>query len=635
MSWEAPRTAHGGINVSDNTCMPCNSLLYYGRAANCSHSLTSAFLLTLIPGNYAHGKHELKFNYSTLTLMERSGQIVNATTYLSRPCMTWISTGACPFGRRCPAIHDPSITGPLENPSWLPAASAKTNAQIIVDRFAAHRDSTVHQQNPLIAQGIWESCRPSLRGKKSTSQYVGGDENGTSWMDTYALVCNIGVPSFGSWTLCYAANNKNIATSIQKVSELQKLYIVSLMRGQDSTFSSSSSRSSEGLQQLHLLHRDYIFAPTHSLHSELCMVLQTRYFLMLDNNEEDDNQDSIAAAADKHTIVKEISLAEYKSRSTPWHSDYRFNENKVVVATEVAFAPKGDCNANVSIWFDAKPIKLEPSQIKRCRRLKQKNKAQMRSCHKAPHSNGALLCRTSAADFPSRSPPDIDPFVPMLPFEDSDENAKFMLAILEHRIDCLINEKLSRNCLGVALRKKQLDNRIRTLQATFAGMNHFHQKWIWPKREGSEVVEESTLAPPCNIMPYIPSRKSKGSTSTCLSLWHSFADTMTLDATGAEQAPPNIMSSSEAGGHLNVFQALDNGLPASSAGSRRLPRIKPASRESDSANKENTWKEIILGADGKWKKACRLYNENRVASPSSIDPRNMPLSTIPFVQPQS
>lgn len=553
--------------------------------------------------------------------MERSGQIVNAKTYLSRPCMTWVSTGACPFGRRCPAIHDPSIIGPLENPSWLPAASAKTNAQIIVDRFAAHRDCAVHQENPLIAQGIWENCRPSLRHNKSSQH---GDENEISWKDTYALICNTAVPAFGS------LNNTNITPSTRslskKLSELQKLCIVSIMRGEDSTFISSSSGSGSG--KLHLLHRDYVFTPTHSLHSELCMVLQTRYFIL--HNDEGGDHQSISAAADKHSIVEEISFAEYKSRATPWNSSYRLSKSKVVVATEVAFAPKGDSNANVSIWFEATPIKLEPSQIKRCRRLKQKNKAQMRDGHKAPHSNGALLCRTSTADFPSRAPPDVDPFVPMLPAEDSDENEKFMLAILDHRIDCLINEKLSRDGLGVALRKKQLDNRMRTLQAVFAGMNHFHQKWIWPKREGSEAVDEFTLAPPGNIMPYIPSRSCKG--STCLSMWYSFVDTMTFTL---ESDPPKV-TSSEVGGHLSIFQALGNGLPASSVGSRRIPRIKvmPASFESENNDKENTWREIVLGADGKWKTACRLHNDNRVASPSNANLRNLPLSTIPFVQPQ-
>jgi hypothetical protein len=45
-------------------------------------------------GNYAHGKEDLKFRYTTLRLMESSGQIVNADTHLSRPCITWVSTGA-------------------------------------------------------------------------------------------------------------------------------------------------------------------------------------------------------------------------------------------------------------------------------------------------------------------------------------------------------------------------------------------------------------------------------------------------------------------------------------------------------------------------------------------------------------
>ena len=578
--------------------------------------------------------------------MERSGQITNAKTYLSRPCMTWISTGACPYGRRCPAIHDPSITGPLENPSWLPAASAKTNAKIIVDKFAAHRDSAVHQENFMIVQGIWENCRPSLRlhGNESTSQSAGGDESDeTSWLDTYALICNMDVPAFGSWPLTNttALKGRNDAASStkpssNKLSDLQKLCIVSLMRGQNSSFSGSSSGCSTGgaqaqQLQLHKLHRDFIYAPTHSLHSELCMILQTRYFLLLDVDY--DNQDPIASSLCKHDIVKEIAFDEYKSRTTPWNSNYRFDKSKVMTATEVAFAPKGDCSANVSIWFDAKPVKLEQSQIKRCRRLKQKNKAQLRNGHRAPHSNGALLCRTSTADFPSRAVPEIEPFVPMLPAEDSDETDKFMLAIIDHRIDCLINEETAYNDLGDASKKRELDKRMETLQTTYAGMDRFHQKWVWPKREGSEAVDESTLAPPCNTMPYIPSRSSEG--STCSSMWQSFVDTVKLHEamSEAEQAAPPKIMSSEAG-HLNVFQALDNGLPASSLGSRRIPHLRPTSHESDD-DKENTWREIVLGADGKWKKACRLYNENRVVSPANIDPRNMPLSTIPFVQPQS
>jgi hypothetical protein len=295
----------------------------------------------------------------------------------------------------------------------------------------------------------------------------------------------------------------------------------------------------------------------------------------------------------------------------------------VIMATEVAFAPKGEYNANVSIWFDAKPIQLEPSQIKRCRRIKQKNKAQIKNDHRAPHSNGALLCRTSIVDFPSRAP-DIDPFVPMLPAEDGDESERFMLAILEHRIDCLVDEKLSRKGVGAALRKKEIDDRMKALEDTFTGINRFHRKWLWPKRVGSEVVDESTLAPPANCMPYIPSRSCKG--STCVSVWDSFVVSITGSTTH-----PKIKRNEM--GRLKTFQTLGNELPVSNGLNPFMPRIKPSLEESDSS-KENVWKEVVLGADGKWKNACRLYNDTRGTSPSNIDAHNMPLSTIPFVPPQ-
>ena len=35
-------------------------------------------------------------------------------THRQKPCFTWVSTGACPFGERCGGIHDPRIQGPVE-----------------------------------------------------------------------------------------------------------------------------------------------------------------------------------------------------------------------------------------------------------------------------------------------------------------------------------------------------------------------------------------------------------------------------------------------------------------------------------------------------------------------------------------
>ncbi|KAL7537243.1 hypothetical protein ACHAXR_007688 [Thalassiosira sp. AJA248-18] len=595
--------------------------------------------------NYAHGKHELKFRYTTLCLMESSGQIANATTHLVRPCMTWVSTGACPFGRRCAAstfvnshidcisvvfhayiyaqffipitsffsVHDPSVSAPLKYPSWLPAAAAKTNAQIIVDRLAAHRENVVHQENPIIAQSIWENCRPSHRrsNEERWSVSSSGDNGRQSildmeqeWADTYSLVCNSGVSIFTG----------GIGKAIsKKLTLLQKLCIVRLMRSSDGLFQQESSSSQ--------LHRDYIFAPTHSLHSELCMILQVRFFLLIDVNF------TRASELAPEYIVKEISFEEYKSRTTPWSATgHGFDPSKCVVAHEVAFAPKGDHNANVSIWFDALPIKLEQSQIKRSRRLKQKKKSQIRN-HTRPNANGALISRTSSADFPT-SPPEIDPFVPMLPADDQDDSHRLIMAIMDH----CINSIIFRNCSSVdGEQKKKLYAHMKQLQKTFMGMTKFHEKWMWPKREGMGHVTVATKAPPGNIMPYIPLKTDKK--SPCMHTWHTFGKTIGMLNTHADHLSPNDDTK-----RLGVFLSFDG---TNQGGKAKPPYILSNLRgwwnaEATSPKKDGTWKEILLGLpeNGKWEAALRLHNKKREGSidNTTTKARNMPLSTIPFVQ---
>ena len=324
--------------------------------------------------------------------MERSGQIVNAKRHLALPCLTWVSTGACPFGRRCGSsesakfiislshrteycthrklfiihlfiVHDPFISGPLEYPSWLPAATGNTNAHIIIDRFAAHRESSMHQENCLIPQSCWEICH--------------SDETTESeWINTYNLVCNMGVNSFSG------RHAKNV--HIEKISHFQKLCIVLQMR--------------DGLE-MSQLYRDYIFAPTHSIHSELCMLLQTRYFIFPPVG------CTTVAELTADSVAREISIAEYNALRNPCLSAHGPSEQgQLVIVYEVAFGPKGQHDANLSLWFNTPAIKLEPSQIKRCRRLKQKKKAQIRNEHTHPNANGALISRTCSADFPNCDP---------------------------------------------------------------------------------------------------------------------------------------------------------------------------------------------------------------------------------------
>ena len=109
-------------------------------------------------------------------------------------------------------VHDPMVAGLESNLSWLPAATSKTNARVIIDRFTLHNDNIVHQENPLIQQSIWEHCRPSQKGiiTSSTSGHVD-----KAWLDTYQLCSNTGASAF---------NFKKMMP--EKVSELQKLFIV-------------------------------------------------------------------------------------------------------------------------------------------------------------------------------------------------------------------------------------------------------------------------------------------------------------------------------------------------------------------------------------------------------------------------
>lgn len=234
---------------------------------------------------------------------------------------------------RCTCIHDPRVQGPIEYPSWLPMASSKTNAQIIVDPLAAHRESAIHQVNPLVCQTIWQHCRPSLKEAKRSGDV---DVSNTEFEDTYKIVCNSGIPVF------IGNNERRPGHDLPgKLSELQKLCIVENFRVNQN--------------------RLFLYSPTHSLRGELCMILQVRHFCL-------QNSGNIV---NKNDIVREISLDEYNARVTPWSQCGVPYSPCKVVAHEVAFAPKGDTACNFSIWFDEEPVKLEQTQIKRSRRIKQ------------------------------------------------------------------------------------------------------------------------------------------------------------------------------------------------------------------------------------------------------------------------
>ena len=168
------------------------------------------------------------------------------------------------------------------------------------------------------------------------------------------------------------------------------------------------------------------------------------------------------------------------------------------------------------------------------------------------------------------------------------------------------------------------------------GMTNFHEKWTWPKREGMGHVTVTTMAPPGNIMPYIPLKSNKK--NPCLHTWHTFVKTIGTLNTHAFRSSANDDTR-----RLSVFRSFDDSIPRTNHGRKTsIPHILSSeggrwNAEARSSLKKNgTWREILLGMpeNGKWEAALRLHDKKREGSTDNTinKARNMPLSTIPFVQ---
>ena len=218
----------------------------------------------------------------------------------------------------------------------------------------------------------------------------------------------------------------------------------------------------------------------------------------------------------------------------------------------------------------------------------------------------------------------------MLPAEENDDSHGLIMAIIEHRIDSIILASKS-SSVNDEYKKRQLYLRTKKLQKTFISMSKFHKRWVWPKRSGLERITPLTKAPPGNIMPYIPSLKSKSESNKSPSvLWHNFVKNMSSTTTGCGHLYEMNTDDCQ---RLGCFHGID-GSDSESMGS--LPHITPVVYDwwnsKASSSKEDAWKEILINLpkDGKLQAALNLYVQRKRSD--SISSASMPLSTIPFVQ---
>ena len=200
----------------------------------------------------------------------------------------------------------------------------------------------------------------------------------------------------------------------------------------------------------------------------------------------------------------------------------------------------------------------------------------------------------------------------MIPAEDDVKSNRLLDDIIAHRIDSII---LSMNNSDADEEEpKKLLDRKKQIQKSYEEMCSFHKKWMWPRREGLDNITYSTQAPPGNAITYAPKTTIDDHEGKfdIGNIWQGFVENMAV----------NDHEAAEHKKRLPVFHSL-----SLRSESRRTPRLSPSNEEDDGI--DHTWKQLLLGQSGEWSTALELY-ENKMKG--SAPARNLPLSTIPFVQ---
>lgn len=231
---------------------------------------------------------------------------------------------------------------------------AKRNGETIPDRLYHRYLNSIRQINPLIVQSIWETRRSSS-----------GSNADMELMDTINLVCNSGpginvlpksksstrpmsslarARSRGGNSYSDVVNKNNPHDST--LSELQRLCIVLEMHTDvthldfvysptDCEFVWSCFQLWSSPSQSKLVFRIYFVQP--GMSGQPCMVLQTRYFQLLDM---DQLQETPSVSIDN--IIKEVNFDVYNVKK------YK-SPGAFVCVHEVAFDSKGKRSCNLSL----------------------------------------------------------------------------------------------------------------------------------------------------------------------------------------------------------------------------------------------------------------------------------------------
>jgi hypothetical protein len=199
---------------------------------------------------FAHSVEELQ--KTKLIDLERAGLIDSAQAYRTKPCFLYVSTGSCPFGKRCAFLHDQRSSG--MEASWLPVTETQGNTiptDINVESSHQKRLFAVLHDNPFGSNFSIENQDPQ---------------------DLYRLVANV--------------------TEDGRRRHLLDMHKVSIALQMQGTGDWS-----------------YKFRPQHVIHGELCMQLQKRAFRLTNTGQAYDIPvNSFDPRSPANVLVREIAF---------------------------------------------------------------------------------------------------------------------------------------------------------------------------------------------------------------------------------------------------------------------------------------------------------------------------------------
>jgi hypothetical protein len=208
----------------------------------------------------------------------------------------------------------------------------------------------------------------------------------------------------------------------------------------------------------------FTFLPSHLFCGELCMIIQTSYFRL--------------EVAESFQNIKRYQVVEISEEAASSCTDN--DDLSIITAREIAFGPVADASVRpVAVWFNIPEDDFAPCTRQQARRHK-------RSRHRLREKRGY---DSQPEELKISASCSIPPFNSCQPVDDAAFD--FITQIMNHRIKVL--KYFSSSSDEQALRSLALEEE--SLLKCFESQRRFWATWTWPKRTGSNYIDDNTDVP--------------------------------------------------------------------------------------------------------------------------------------------